>query len=123
MTHDTPAHYDANGMMTQMRSILNQFDEERREIDVENINLSVDMFVGLMIRILEELWELVRRSDVKRPKEPIRLGQYYQARACAAVIGDLCRQPDWDNDSGPGDWDTYNQTIRTLRWLLELFDE
>jgi hypothetical protein len=117
MTDDTPAHYDTNGMLTHMRSILEQFEEERREID------DVNIYVGLMLGTLEELWEIVRRSDVKRPNEPIRLAQYYQARTCAAVIGDLCRQPDWDNASDPDDWETYSETIRTLRWLLELFDE
>ena len=113
MTHDTPAHYDSNGMLTQMRSILNQFNDKRREIDDANI------YVGLMLVTLEELWETVRRSDIKK----IDGMSQYQVRACAAVIGDLCKQPNWDNASDAEDWDTYSQTIMTLQWLVELFDE
>jgi hypothetical protein len=116
MTHDTPERDDAEAMLTQMHSILERFDEERREID------DVNIYVGLMLGTIEELWELVRRSDIKRPDEILRLKQYYQARACAAVIGDLCRQPDWDNALDPADWDNYSATIRTLRWLLELYE-
>jgi hypothetical protein len=116
MTHDTPERYDAEGILTQMRSILDSFDEERREID------DVNIYVGLMLGTIEELWVLVQHSGIKRPDEILRLMQYYQARACAAVIGDLCRQPDWDNAIDPTDWDNYSETIRTLRWLLDLYE-
>ena len=110
MTPDTPARYDADGMLTQMLSILDEHDAERRDID------DVNIYVGLMLVTLEELWELVQRSDVTTGHHETR----YQARACAAVIGDLCRQPGWDEANDPADWATYNDTISTLRWLLEL---
>jgi hypothetical protein len=123
MTHDTPERYDAEGMLTQMRSILDRFDEERRFDEDIPEGMMVDIYVGLMLGTIEELWMLVQHSDIKRPDEILRLMQYYQGRACAAVIGDLCRQPDWDNGLDPAEWDTYSETIRTLRWLLELYEK
>jgi hypothetical protein len=109
MTHDTQVRYDAEGLLAQMRSILDHHDAERRDID------DVNIYVGLMLYTIEKLWDVVGRSD-------LTTGAYwtrYQARACAAVIGDLCRQPGWDNAKDPTDWDTYYDTIKTIRWLLE----
>ena len=115
MTHDPQPRDDAYGLLAQMRSILHQHDAERREID------DVNIYVGLMLRTLEELWDIVRRSDVqsRRVRAPTR----HQARACAALIGDLCRQPDWNNAREPADWDLYVETIQTLHWLLQMTHE
>ena len=110
MTHDTQARYDAEGLLAQMRRILDDHDAERREID------DVNIYVGLMLSTLEELWDVVGRSDITTGGYGVK----YQARACAAVIGDLCRQPGWDHATDPASWDTYSDTIRTIRWLLEL---
>jgi hypothetical protein len=110
MAHDTQARYDAEGLLAQMHSILDDHDAERRDID------DVNIYVGLMLDTLEQLWDVVGRSDLTTGP----YGTRYQARACAAVIGDLCRQPGWDNAEDPTDWETYNDTIRTVRWLLEV---
>jgi hypothetical protein len=110
MTHDTQARYDAEGLLARMRSILDDHDAERRDID------DVNIYVGLMLYTLEELWDVVGRSDFTTGAPWVR----YQARACAAVISDLCRQPDWDNAQDPVSWDAYNDTIKTIGWLLEL---
>ena len=109
MTHDTQARYDAEGLLAQMHSILDHHDAERRDID------DVNMYVGLMLCTLEKLWDIVERSDLTTGAYGIR----YQARACAAVIGDLCGQPGWDNAMDPASWDAYSDTIRTISWLLE----
>jgi hypothetical protein len=93
-----------------MRRILDEHDAERREID------DVNIYVGLMLRTLEELWDVVGCSDVTTGAYGVK----YQARACAAVVGDLCKQPGWDHATDPDSWDFYVATIRTLRWLLDL---
>jgi hypothetical protein len=112
MTHDPQPRYDAYGLLAQMRSMLDQYDAERRDID------DVNIWVGVMLRTLEELWDVVRRNDV--PSRTVRASTRYQVRACAAVLGDLCKQSDWDNARGPAEWDTYVDTIGTLRWLLQV---
>ncbi len=121
MTHDTQVRYDAEGLLEQMRSILDHHDAERQDID------DVNIYVGLMLDTLEQLWDVVGRSDLTSEaymtRCQARVGGYrrrYQARACAAVVGDLCRQLGWDNAKAPTDWDTYSDTIRTIRWLLEV---
>jgi hypothetical protein len=115
MPHDPQPRYDAYGLLAQMRSIVAQHDAERREIS------DVNIYVGLMLRTLRELWDVVRHSDVE--SRHIRASTRYQVRACAAVLDDLCKQPDWDNARGPAEWDTYVDTIGTLHWLLEVTHE
>jgi hypothetical protein len=115
MTHDTQARCDAKGLLAQMRSILDTYDAERFTIG------DVDIYVGLILHTLEKLWDVVGRSDVTRDDGTMEgYRMRYKARACAAVVGDLCRQPDWDNARDPATWDTYSFTIRTLRWLLDV---
>jgi hypothetical protein len=81
MTHDTQTRYDAEGLLAQMRRILDEHDAERREID------DVNIYLGLMLTTLEELWDVVGRSNVTTRDYGVK----YQVRACAAVVGDLCR--------------------------------
>jgi hypothetical protein len=110
MTHDTQVRYDAEGLLEQMRGILDHHDAERRDID------DVNIYVGLMLYTIEKLWDVVGRSDLTTGA----YGTRYQARACAAVMGNLCRQPGWDNAMEPASWDAYDYTIRTIRWLLKV---